>query len=194
MSNTRTIEVIPTIPNTGIETPEFLKQLEESNVIWDMVFCKSLDLDTILKECYGIYHCINDESVVIACCYFQIKQHPDTHEDVLFIYGLATLPDYRNQGAGSSIIYSIIKIYGPKYPIVLFVDKPDNSILEGTIDGPWEDHELQEIIEMLKEETEQVRKLVQFYINRGFYELPGTDFRRFHQFGVYGLQYDHPKK
>ena len=188
-----TSEVCPPISSNIIYTAEFCKKLEVLNTIWDEIFYHKLELDEIIQECYGIHECTNDKDIVISCCYYYIKQHPDTQLPSLFLHGLATHPDYRNQGAASSIINSIIKIYGHKFSIVLFVDKPDDDFLEGTLDGPLTEEELEEGIKFIEKENAEVRKIVQFYLNRGFYELPGSDFRRFSQFRVFGLQYDHPK-
>lgn len=145
-------EICPPLLNSIIYTTQFSKQLEVLNTISKKVFRNTLELHEIIKECYGIHEYVNDKNVVISGCYYQIKEHPYTHQNALFIYGLATHPDYRNQGAASSIIYSIINIYGHTHSIVLFVDKPDDNFLEGTLDGPLTPEELQEGMELIEEE------------------------------------------
>jgi GNAT superfamily N-acetyltransferase len=125
-----------------------------------------------------------------SCCSVKIDKYPDSENMAIYIYGVATLPEYRNQGSATSMINYIIKKYNKIYDILLFVDKVDDEFFKNPIEHEWTEEETIEIEASLEEERKEIRKIVKFYINRGFYELPGTDFRRFGEFNVYALQYN----
>ena len=111
-------------------------------------------------------------NIITSFCFLEFKLKVNNNnilnqyslkQDLLVIYGVYTLENFRNKGSATKMISSIINKYSNKYTIVLFVD---NS--ESKWEGIYYSDDPEHLLRIEKENEEILSTLGKFYESLGF--------------------------